>query len=234
MCEVTGRSFTEVVLETQNIHHSSLVALLIADTTLYLVVGVVVYAFAGAHTVSPALVNTGHTLRRVAYGVALPTIVVAGVINAHVCAKLDGGWEFVTAYVEPHAEWWVTWIGIWAGIWALAFVMAEVYVRPSYIPFFNDLQGVISSLFASWFTYGISICLSFSLSLIILWFHLNPCGTWWTTTSWKLQMVFWGAIVLAGTFIMVAGLYACIYSIVKGYRRGSFQSPFSCVNRALA
>ena len=51
-------------------------------------VGVVVYAFTGSETVSPALGNTGTVLRKVAYGVALPTIIIAGVINGHVCAKL--------------------------------------------------------------------------------------------------------------------------------------------------
>lgn len=66
----------------------ALYALQIADTTLYLIVGIVVYAYAGRDTVSPALGNTGTTLRRIAYGIALPTIMIAGVINGHVCAKL--------------------------------------------------------------------------------------------------------------------------------------------------
>lgn len=46
------------------------------------------YAFTGAETVSPALGNTGITLRKVAYGIAIPTIMIAGVVNGHVCAKL--------------------------------------------------------------------------------------------------------------------------------------------------
>ena len=66
----------------------ALYALQISDTTLYLVVGIVVYAYTGANAVSPALGNTGHTLRKIAYGIALPTIMIAGVINGHVCAKL--------------------------------------------------------------------------------------------------------------------------------------------------
>ena len=66
----------------------SLYLLQAADTTLYLIVGVVVYAYTGSETVSPALGNTGTTLRKIAYGVALPTIIIAGVINGHVCAKL--------------------------------------------------------------------------------------------------------------------------------------------------
>lgn len=64
---------------------------------MYLIVGVVVYAYAGSSTISPALGNTGTVLRKVAYGIALPTIIIAGVINGHVCAKL----VFVRMYVTP-------------------------------------------------------------------------------------------------------------------------------------
>lgn len=60
----------------------------ITDTTLYLVVGLVVYAYSGAATVSPALGNTGLVLRKVAYGIALPTILISATVNGHVCAKL--------------------------------------------------------------------------------------------------------------------------------------------------
>lgn len=47
-----------------------------------------VYAYTSDNATSPALGNTGITLRKVAYGIALPTIMIAGVINGHVCAKL--------------------------------------------------------------------------------------------------------------------------------------------------
>ena len=66
----------------------TLYALQICDTAIYLIVGIVVYAYTGIHAVSPALGNTGVTLRKIAYGIALPTIMIAGVINGHVCAKL--------------------------------------------------------------------------------------------------------------------------------------------------
>ncbi|GJE87015.1 amino acid transporter [Phanerochaete sordida] len=203
----------------------ALYALQIADTTLYLIVGVVVYAFTGENAVSPALGNTGPLLRKVSYGIALPTIMVAGVINGHVCAKLvfvrifrrNGGMHSI--HMTTHSfTGWATWIGICFVIWTLAFIIAEV------IPFFNDLLGVISALFASWFTYGISG---------LFWFHLTPkeerWGTWWQKTF----TIFWGAVVLSGFFIMIAGLYSSIWGIVQGYQSGSFPDPFSCVNRAL-
>ena len=114
---------------------------------------------------------------------------------------------------------WATWIGICFAIWTLAFIIAEV------IPFFNDLLGVISALFASWFTYGISG---------IFWFHLTAKPDRWRSGWQRAKTLFWGAVVLSGFFIMIAGLYSSIWSIVQGYQSGSFPAPFSCVNRALA
>ncbi|TCD70291.1 hypothetical protein EIP91_004192 [Steccherinum ochraceum] len=202
----------------------ALFALQLADTTLYLIVGIVVYAFVGDAAVSPALGNTGITLRKIAYGIALPTIVIAGVVNGHVCAKLvfvrifrRNGMK--SRHMNSHTvTGWATWIGIVTAIWAAAFVIAEV------IPFFNDLLGVISSLFASWFTYGISG---------IFWFHMTPRAERWRTPRQKVYTLFWGFIVMMGAFIMVAGLYASIASIIDGYKNGGFPGPFSCSSRAL-
>jgi len=43
-----------------------------------------------------------------------------------------------------------SWIAIIATLWIIAFVIAES------IPSFMDLLSLISSLFVSWFTYGLS------------------------------------------------------------------------------
>jgi amino acid permease len=44
------------------------------DTLMYIIVGVVVYRYAGANVESPALGSTGKVVRKVAYGIALPTV----------------------------------------------------------------------------------------------------------------------------------------------------------------
>lgn len=44
------------------------------DTTMYVVVAVVAYRYAGANVSSPALGSTGSVVRRVSYGIALPTV----------------------------------------------------------------------------------------------------------------------------------------------------------------
>jgi amino acid permease len=44
------------------------------DTLMYIIVGVVVYRYAGADVASPALGSTGTIVKKVAYGIALPTV----------------------------------------------------------------------------------------------------------------------------------------------------------------
>jgi hypothetical protein len=61
-----------------------LYTLQITDTILYTVTAVVIYRFTGDDVRSPALGSTSPIVAKVAYGIALPTIVIAGVINGHV------------------------------------------------------------------------------------------------------------------------------------------------------
>ena len=45
---------------------------------MYLIVAIVTYRYAGVDVVSPALGSTSPLLQKIAYGVATPTIVIAG------------------------------------------------------------------------------------------------------------------------------------------------------------
>lgn len=79
-------------------------------------------------------------------------IIIAGVIYAHVSAK----YIYVRLFRGTKHMGSNSWLGIgsWVAItlvlWVIAWVIAES------IPVFNDLLSLISSLFASWFTYGLS------------------------------------------------------------------------------
>lgn len=55
--------------------------------SLYTIVAVVIYRYAGNYVASPALTSAGPLVRKIAYGIACPTIIIAGVVNAHVCVK---------------------------------------------------------------------------------------------------------------------------------------------------
>lgn len=52
----------------------SLTMLQIGDTCLYLVTAVVIYVYAGRDVASPALSSAGPLMRKVAYGLAIPTV----------------------------------------------------------------------------------------------------------------------------------------------------------------
>ncbi len=141
----------------------------------YTVVAGIIYAYVGRNVDSPALGAASPTIRLYAYGVAIATIVVAGVINGHVAAKqlYVRYWKYKNrpeVVTQKSREAYLSWIVIVVICWVLAWVLAEA------IPIFNELLGLVSALFLSWFTYGLSP---------LLWLHLNR-GKWfrngWTIT----------------------------------------------------
>lgn len=182
------------------------------DIILYATASVVIYRYAGADVASPALSSNGTIVKKVAWGIALPTIIIAGVIFAHVSAK----YVFIRMFAGTkylHSRGFVatgTWIGLGAGFWVVAWIIAES------IPNFSDLLGFISALFASWFSYGIpGIC----------WFYLNK-GRWSNGIKniW-LSAVNIGLIIL-GCIICGVGLYASGYQLSTS----SSGSSWSCAD----
>ena len=85
-----------------------------------------------------------------------------------------------------------SWVAIILTMWVIAWILAES------IPVFNDLLGLISALFASWFTYGLSG---------IFWLFLNHGGYF---KNWKKSCltIVNSLIVLLGAAIFGIGLYA--------------------------
>ena len=146
------------------------------DISLYIIAAIVIYRYAGTSVASPALGSTATVVKKVAYGIALPTvshsfvfhgrkviprigfskltyqIIIAGVIYCHVAAKYIYVRIFRGTKHMSKRTWLSvgSWIGIISILWILGWIIAES------IPVFNDLLSLISSLFASWFTYGLS------------------------------------------------------------------------------
>lgn len=57
-------------------------------TVVFLIVGIVVYYYCGSYVASPALGSAGSNIKKVAYGIALPGLLVSGVLLAHVCTSI--------------------------------------------------------------------------------------------------------------------------------------------------
>jgi len=177
----------------------ALITLQITDTIMYFVAAMVCYAYAGNEVLSPALGSAGGMVGKVAWGLAIPTIVVAGVIYGHVASKYVYLRIFRGTRHMSKRTWLAvgSWLGITGTLWVVAWIIAES------IPNFNDLLALISSLFASWFTYGLSG---------IFWLFLN-WGSY--TKNWK-KMGLTAAnvgLVLMGAAVCGIGLYASGYSI---------------------
>lgn len=182
------------------------------EICLYLTAGVVIYYYVGKGVASPALSAAGPLMSKVAFGIAIPTIIGAGVVNGHIGLKYI--YFRLTAKSDLlHSRSWKS-IGLWLGLgvtcWVVAWIIAEA------IPVFSDLNSLISALFASWFSYGLSG---------IYWLHLNY-GQWFSSPRKILLTILNITIALFGLILCVLGLYASGTAI----RRDTANASFSCAN----
>lgn len=185
------------------------------DTSLYIIAAVVIYLYVGAEVPSPALSAAGTlVMRKVIWGVAIPTIVVAGCIYGHVAAK----YIFIrifrnTKHLERRTKLsTISWIGVTFGIWALSMVIAES------IPVFNSLLGLMAAAFVSWFSYGLP-------GLFWLWMHK---GSWFASKGQTIRFVANATLLLSGFLICVLGMWASIEAIAKE----EITKPWSCKSNA--
>ncbi|KAL2121279.1 hypothetical protein VTJ04DRAFT_5306 [Mycothermus thermophilus] len=186
----------------------------IFEIFLYTITGALVYAFVGPDVRSPALLSAGHTVSKVAFGIAIPVIFISGSINTTVVARYIHGRMFknsVIRYVNTPMGW-ATWIGLDAIITVLAWVVASA------IPFFSDLLAICSSLFISGFTFYFPA---------IMWFMFICEGKWYAPKNWLLT----GANILSfavGVIVLGVGTYSSIWDIIHRYDAGQVSDPFSC------
>jgi hypothetical protein len=129
----------------------SLVLLQTTAISVYTIVAVVIYYYAGPDVRAPALSSASQKVARIAYAVAIPTIIIAGVLNAHVASMAI--YKFVwtklgqrNVYKEKTMRAWVSWIFIVLVVWFLAWIIAES------IPIFEYLLALVSALFSGWYS----------------------------------------------------------------------------------
>ncbi|KAL2219013.1 amino acid transporter [Thermoascus aurantiacus ATCC 26904] len=202
-------------MKNPNDYPKGLLVLQCSDTALYLIAAVVIYRFGGKDVASPALSSVGPTLSKVAYGVAIPTIVIAGVINGHVAMK----YIYVRMFRgtdRMHKRSLLSigaWVAIGLVLWVLAWIIAEA------IPVFNDLLSLITALFASWFTYGLSGA---------FWLYLNK-GKYFSSPR-KIFLTIVNVLIIGiGATLSGLGLYVS----GKAIHDHPSSASFSCANNAV-
>ncbi|EAW13764.1 putative amino acid transporter [Aspergillus clavatus NRRL 1] len=193
----------------------SLAMLQVVDTTMYIVTAIVIYRYAGPDVTSPALSSAGPLMKKVAYGLAIPTVIIAGVVFGHVACK----YIYVRIFRgsnHMHQNSFLaigSWVAIAFALWVVAWVIAES------IPVFNELLSLISALFGSWFSYGLPA---------IFWLVMNK-GRWFTSPS-KIFLTIANILILAmACTICGLGLYVSGKSI----HDSSAKASWTCKNNAL-
>lgn len=221
----------------------ALALLACCTTTFYLVAAVVVYTFGGASVPSPAFGAAGPLIRKLCYGVAIPTIFVAGTIAASVCAKrlltLFWAWRRrpQVAYAPGRAAW-LSWAAVLAALWLAAWAIAAL------VPVFHELLALIGAAFATQF------CLAFN---VVLWLFMqwrspeeeegegekrvtfrqrlgfNIRHSYFVSRRKASLTVLNLALLGMSLAISGVGIYASITAIA---RNGPGGKPFSCANNA--
>lgn len=118
---------------------------------LYVIIGCVVYNFAGQYVVSPALGSAPGVPSKVAYGILIPTMLGSGLVFGHTGIKFMYNFVMDTL-IKSKAKLtdntfltWGVWLGCGTFFWVVAFILANA------IPAFNSILGISSALFVTWY-----------------------------------------------------------------------------------
>lgn len=202
-------------MHTPKDYVKSIWALGLIEIFIYTITGCLVYVFVGNGVDSPAILSAGFTVSRVAFGIALPVIFISGSINTTVVCRYMISRMFRNSPIKytNTKMGWIVWISFCAGVTLIAWVIAEA------VPFFNDLLGLISSLFISGFTFYFPA---------LFWFVLIREGPWYKGWYNICLSIINGAIFLMGLAILGCGAYASAADIANKYSSGQVGSSFTC------
>ncbi|KAJ9324406.1 hypothetical protein DTO027B5_4257 [Paecilomyces variotii] len=189
-------------------------------TAIYITIGCVVYYYCGSYVASPALGSAGVMVKKVAYGFALPGLIVTTTLVIHLPAKyifvrILQGSRHLVANTVVH---WITWLGCTFGIAVTAYIIASA------IPVFGSLVSLVGALLGTLMAFQPMGC---------MWLYDNwSRGKLATDRKWAL-MVCWSVfVVLSGTFLMVGGAYGSIVSIIDTYRESGGSAAWSCADNS--
>ncbi|KAF9693535.1 hypothetical protein EKO04_008312 [Ascochyta lentis] len=180
--------------------------------TFYMTISAIIYYYAGPLVTSPALGSASPVVTKIAFGFAIPTIIIAGVVNGSVACKYIyiRMWKGTNVVHQKSFKSLSSWIGICAALWIVAWLLAEA------IPNFNLLLGLIAALFGSWFSYALPM---------VMWFYQYR-GTWFKSKRMIVWSICNAFLFCLGVTIFSLGMWASGYEL----HNGSGGEVFSCAN----
>ncbi|KAI0743430.1 transmembrane amino acid transporter protein-domain-containing protein [Daedaleopsis nitida] len=193
-------------------------AVTIAEIVTFTLCGALMYHWVGnQYMTAPAFGSLQEPYKKIAFAFAIPTIVFLGSLYASVSARFVFFRIFRNSR-HLHSNTvlgWAVWVAIIAAVWVLAFVIAEV------IPFFSDMLSLMSSLFDGWFGF---------IFWGLAYLSLHPGQERWKGPWRTAETLLNYGLILFGFYVLVAGTYTSIASIIIDY---TGQKPFSCASNAL-
>ncbi|KAM0554822.1 hypothetical protein ACHAPJ_006555 [Fusarium lateritium] len=189
-------------------------------TATYISVGTVVYYYCGSFVASPALGSAGVLVKKVAYGFALPGLVVSTIVVIHFPSKylfvrILRGSKHLNTNSLVHCG---TWLGCTFGVTVVAYLIA------SGIPVFSGLVSLIGALLGTLMSFQPMGC---------MWLYDNwSPGRSSPTAKWY-AMVYWSVfVIVSGTFLMIAGTYGSIVGIIQINQESGASSAWSCADNS--
>lgn len=180
--------------------------------SLYLITAIVIYVCVGNSITGPAL-SAASTIRmrKVIWAIAIPTIVIGGVIYNFIAAKyifnrLCGSTDLTKLRTLKST---CVWVLVTFGVWCVSLIVAES------IPVFTGLLGLVSALFISWFSFGLPG---------MFWLFMNR-GQWFSPTRQTLKFICNASLVLTGTLLCTLGLWAAIDTVTDDATK-----PWTCAS----
>ncbi|CAL5866667.1 uncharacterized protein PFLUO_LOCUS877 [Penicillium psychrofluorescens] len=192
--------------------NKSLAMLQIVDTVLYLISALIIYRYVGPGVQSPAILSLSPLMSKIAWGLAIPTTILSGVVLGHVACK----YIYVRLFRgsdKMHSRSFLSigsWVAICLAVWVVSWVVAES------IPVFNDLLSLISALFGSWFSFGLPA---------IFWLHMNQ-GQYFRNIKKTILTILNILILAIACAICGLGLYVSGSAI----HNDSGSKSWSCAN----
>ncbi|KAJ7702220.1 transmembrane amino acid transporter protein-domain-containing protein [Mycena rosella] len=218
--QITIPSFIAEMREPRDFP-KALWAVTICEVVVFALCGSIMYHYVGnQYITAPAFGSLQPLYKKIAFSFAIPTIVYLGSLYSSVTAR------FIFFRLFRNSEHkhsnslvaWASWAGIIGVTWIFAFLIAEV------IPFFSDMLSLMSSLFDGWFGF-----IYWGMAYLILY----PGQTRWAGPWRSLETLINYFLIALGFFMLVAGTYVSIQSIIDSYAAAAVGSVFSCASNAI-
>ncbi|EIM83528.1 uncharacterized protein STEHIDRAFT_101802 [Stereum hirsutum FP-91666 SS1] len=196
-------------------------AVTISEVIVFTLAGAIVYHFTGnQYIVAPAVGSLQPVFKKIAFCFAIPTIVYLGSLYSSVTARFLF-FRIFRDSEHKHSNTPLAW-GVWAAIiaatWVLAFIIAEV------IPFFSDMLSLMSSLFDGWFGF-----IFWGMSYMVLYPGRLKWANYWRIAETLVNYL----LIIIGLYILGAGSYVSVQSIIDSYQAGTVGGPFSCASNGV-